>query len=171
MRAHCSVVPFEDNSGSHGCGRLGLGEREGKRLMLLRVQPSLDQRGVFGSTDAPLFPPTGTFEAIGGREAVARLVDGLYDRIEADRVLRPAFNRDLTEERVKLKLFFEAWFGGQPTYYGAAHRQGLRAAHAGVSISRGMAGRWLGHFFDSFAEAVEDPSIVNRIKPSITRLA
>src|SRR6266540_2772538 len=89
------------------------------RSISLPVQTRLDHRGVFGSSDAPLFPPEGTFEALGGREAVARLVDGLYDRIEADAVLRPAFHRDLTEDRKKVKLFFEAWFGGAPAYFDA----------------------------------------------------
>jgi hemoglobin len=111
------------------------------------------------------------FEAIGGREAVAKLVDKLYDRIETDRILRPAFNRDLTKEREKQKRFFEAWLGGAPTYFDAAWPPGLKAAHGSVSISQGMAERWLGHFFDSFAETIKAPSLVNQIKPFISRLA
>ncbi|HEY3418848.1 MAG TPA: ankyrin repeat domain-containing protein [Armatimonadota bacterium] len=137
----------------------------------LAVQPSLDHRGVFGSGDAPLFPPAGTLEALGGREAVARLIDGLYERIETDAILRPAFFPDLAEEREIVKLFFEAWFGGLPAYFDAEWRHGLRAAHTGISISRGMADRWVGHFFDSFAETIEDPTVAVRIRPSITRLA
>jgi hemoglobin len=120
---------------------------------------------------APLFPPTGTFEALGGRATIARLVDGLYDRIEMDSVLRPAFNRDLTREREKLKLFFEAWFGGAPTFFDALWPPGLKAAHGSVSISRGMATRWIGHFLDSFAEALKNPAIINHIKPLISHLA
>src|SRR5690348_14965527 len=93
-----------------------------------RVQPSLAHRGTFGLGNGPFFPPAGTFEALGGREAVARLVDGLYDRIETDTLLRPAFNRDLTHEREKQKRFFEAWFGGAPAYFDAAWPPGLQAA-------------------------------------------
>lgn len=143
--------------------------REGSHL--LQVQPSLEHRGVFGSGTAPLFPPVGTFEAIGGREAVARLVDGLYDRIEKDKVLRPAFNRDLTRERERVKHFFEAWFGGEQSYFNEGWRQGLKTTHGNVSISRGMADRWIGHFLDSFAEAVIAPDAISRVKPSIIRLA
>lgn len=77
--------------------------------ILRQVQTCLDHRNAFGprpeGTGATLFPPAGTFEALGGRAAVARFVDGLYDRIERDTVLRPAFNRDLTRERERQKLF------------------------------------------------------------------
>jgi truncated hemoglobin YjbI/ankyrin repeat protein len=111
------------------------------------------------------------FAALGGRAAVARLVDGLYDRIEADTVLRPAFNRDLTRERERQKLFFEAWFGGAPTYFDAGWPPGLKAAHGSVSISRSMAGRWLEHFLAAFAGVVTDPAIRSDIEPLIARLA
>lgn len=137
----------------------------------LPVQPRLDHRAGLGLDVASLFPPQGTFEALGGREAVARLVERLYDRFETDPVLRPAFSRDLTHEREKVKLFFEAWFGGASTYFDAGWPPGLQAAHGPVSISRGMAGRWVGHFLDSLAEAVRDPDIVQQIKPIISRLA
>ena len=138
----------------------------------LPVQTGLDHRGVFGSGVAPLFPPAGTFAAIGGREAVARLVDGLYDRIEADPVLRPAFNRDLEPERRKQKLFFEEWLGGASIYFDAEWRQDLKSTHAArISISPGMANRWIGHFLDSLAEAANDTAVVGSIEPSISRLA
>ena len=141
------------------------------RLISLSVQTHLDHRGGIGVGSAPLFPPPGTFEGIGGRVAVARLVDGLYDRIENDTLLRPAFNRDLTREREKQKLFFEGWFGGESTYFNADWPPSLKAVHVPVAISHGMAMRWLGHFIDSFADAVRDPAILNPIKPFITRLA
>ena len=140
-------------------------------LMPLTVQTHLDHRGGIGPGSAPLFPPPGTFEAIGGRVAIARLVDGLYNRIENDTFLRPAFNHDLTKEREKQKLFFEAWFGGAPTYFNAEWPPSLKAVHVPVSISQGMATRWIGHFLDSFADAVKDQAIINPITPYITRLA
>jgi truncated hemoglobin YjbI/ankyrin repeat protein len=137
----------------------------------LAVQTGLDHRGGFGPDVVPLFPPAGTFAALGGREAVARLVTGLYDRIEADPVLRPAFNHDLTGERERQKLFFEAWFGGAPTYFDAAWRRGLNARHEKITISRGMAERWVAHFLDSLGEAATDPGIVDCVRPIITGLA
>ena len=139
--------------------------------MLLSVQTRLDHRAGIGLNVMSLFPPAGTFEALGGRAAIAKIVDGLYDRIETDTVLRPAFNRDLVKERERVKYFFEAWFGGAPTYFDAQWSPGLTGRHGTVSISRGMAGRWVGHFLHACAEAVEDPSMVARIKPLVARLA
>lgn len=141
------------------------------RPITLQVQPSLDHRGTFVRQDVPLFPPPETFAAVGGQGEVARLVDGLYDRIETDTFLRPAFNRDLTQEREKQKRFFEAWLGGAPSYFDTGWPLGLKSAHASVSISPGMAERWLGHFFDSFAETIPDPALLNHLKPFITQLA
>src|SRR5579859_476510 len=76
--------------------------QEYPRFSGLKVQPGLAHRGGLDPGDAPLFPHEGMFEAIGGTAAVASLVDGLYDRIEADALLRPAFLPDLTNEREKL---------------------------------------------------------------------
>ena len=137
----------------------------------LPVQTSLDHRGGIVHAGAELYPPAGAFEAIGGREAIARLVDGLYDRIEADPVLRPAFSRNLAHEREMLKLFFEAWFGGPSTYFDTRSRHGLRATHGGISISLDMADHWVSHFFDSFAESIPDSTLARQIRPAITRLA
>lgn len=137
----------------------------------LQLQSRLAHRGALDPDSVPLFPPPGTFDAVGGREAVVRLVDGLYDRIETDALLRPAFNRDLKRERERQKLFFEAWFGGAPAYFDAAWPPGLKAVHEPVSISRGMAHRWLGHFLAAFSEVVQDPTIIHTIKPLISRLA
>lgn len=156
---------------SKKCHLMSESEKQGKWSIPLRVQTDLGHRGGLGSGDAPLFPPAGTFEALGGREAVGRLVDGLYDRIEGDPVLRPAFNRDLTEERRKLKFFFEEWFGGAPAYFTREWPPGLKAAHGSISISRGMAGRWVGHFLDACADAVKDPAVIKRIQPSVSGLA
>jgi ankyrin repeat protein/truncated hemoglobin YjbI len=139
--------------------------------MPLSVQTRLDHRGGVGMGVAPVLPPAGTFEALGGRLAIASIVDGLYDRIETDNVLRPAFGRDLAREREKVKPFFEAWFGGAQTYFDAEWSPGLTGRHAGISISCGMAGRWVGHFLDALAEAVEEPSMVVQIEPIISRLA
>lgn len=135
------------------------------------VQLSLDHRSVFKKSRLPLFPPADTFKALGGQAAIAKLVDGLYNQIERDSLLRPAFNRDLTRERERQKHFFEAWFGGDPSYFDAAWPPGLKEVHVPVSISHNMAKRWLGHFLAVLAEVTKDQTLVKTIQPYITRLA
>lgn len=138
---------------------------------LVALHTGLQHRGAIGQDGGQLFALGGTYEAIGGGEAIGRLVDRLYDRLEADPVLRPAFGRDLANERAKVKRFFEAWFGGSQAYFDTDWPPGLQVAHAGISISRGMAARWLTHFFDSFAEMIGDSAIAAQIEPILTRLA
>jgi len=145
-------------------------QKQSRRYRPPRLQTSLHHRGGLTPNAASLFPPAGTFEALGGREAVAGIVDGLYDRIETDTVLRPAFRRDLTEERKRVTLFFEAWLGASPEYFNADWPPGLEAAHGAVSISPGMARRWVRHFLDSCANVVKDPAAVALIKPLISRI-
>lgn len=139
------------------------------RMPLLPLCDGLEHRG--GFSPEAMFLPAGAYDDFGGRDAIHRLVDALYDRFEADPILRPLFARDLTEERAKVKLFFEGWFGGSPDYFNADWRHGLRPAHRHISISRGYAGRWIGHFLSACAEACADPDVVRSLKAPIARLA
>ena len=52
---------------------------------------------------------------------MAKIVDGLLDRIERDGELRRLFGRDLTHERETQKRFFTEWLGGESAYSEHAH--------------------------------------------------
>ena len=52
------------------------------------------------------------FDSIGGQATVDRLVDGLYDRFDADPVIRSLFGTDLTSSRARQKRFFAEWLWG-----------------------------------------------------------
>lgn len=118
-----------------------------------------------------MFPPMELFEALGGREAVARIADGLYDRIETDTLLRSAFPRELIQEREKLTCFMEAWFGAEPAYFDRTWPPSLTAAHGAISISPDMARRWVAHFLDACTDVVTNPDTVEQIRPFVVRLA
>lgn len=137
----------------------------------LPAHPGLEHRGGLNAAPESLYPPPGTFAALGGREGVARLVHGLYDRIEADPLLRSAFNRDLTHERENQAEFFAGWFGGPSRYFDAAWRPGLHHKHARLSISRGVAERWLAHFLAAFGEVSADSALLARVEPAVRSLA
>jgi truncated hemoglobin YjbI/ankyrin repeat protein len=82
---------------------------------------------------------------IGGHATIAALIDGLYDRIETDPLLRPLFGRDLANEREAQQRFFAEWLGGDTAYSDRAHLP-LAHRHDLLPITRALAERWLGHF-------------------------
>src|SRR5882757_5189985 len=62
------------------------------------------------------FVDSDVFLRVGGAAAIDALIDGLYDRIEADAALRPLFGRDLKNGREGQKRFFTEWLGGDRGY-------------------------------------------------------
>lgn len=113
------------------------------------VHPRLAHRGGLETQLAALHPPAETFKALGGRKAVAKLVDALYDRLLADPHLRGMFSATTTGERVRQKAFFEEWLGGEPCYARHYAARGLRQIHHEIHITKQDAARWLGHFRDA----------------------
>jgi truncated hemoglobin YjbI/ankyrin repeat protein len=101
------------------------------------------------------FAGSDLFAHIGGRAAIAVLVDGLYDRIETDAALQPLFGRDLSREREAQKRFFADWLGGEGGY--RTHLP-LKHRHDLLPITRALAGKWLAHFRASLDVAVPDAS-------------
>jgi truncated hemoglobin YjbI/ankyrin repeat protein len=101
----------------------------------------------------PLQDGGALFERIGGQASVDRLVDSLYDRFEADAVIRPLFGRDLANGRNRQKRFFAEWLGGPPRYSESAWG-GLYRHHEDLPITPGVAERWLDHFRGALSDAV-----------------
>jgi len=93
------------------------------------------------------------FDRIGGQPTVDRLVDSLYDRFEADRMLRPFFGNNLAAGRTRQKRFFAEWLGGPPRYSESAWGA-LYQHHEDLPITRSVADRWLDHFRDALGDAV-----------------
>jgi truncated hemoglobin YjbI/ankyrin repeat protein len=107
---------------------------------------------------------------IGGRAAVEALVDGLYDRIETDAVLRPLFSRDLAGEREAQKRFFAEWLGGDTSYSDRAHLP-LHHRHDLLPITRTLAEKWLEHLRDALVQAVSDIEARRAIEDKVRVLA
>ena len=95
------------------------------------------------------------FARIGGNATIETLIDGLYDRIEADAALRPLFGRDITSEREAQKRFFTEWLGGERNYSSCAYLP-LKHRHDLLPITRALASQWLAHFRGSLDIAVSD---------------
>jgi truncated hemoglobin YjbI/ankyrin repeat protein len=106
----------------------------------------------------------------GGRAAVDALVDGLYDRIEGDAVLRPLFGRDLSNEREAQKRFFTEWLGGEGAYTERAHVP-IAHRHDLLPITGALAGKWLSCFRAALEEAVSDAGARRAIYDKTRELA
>jgi len=107
---------------------------------------------------------------IGGHATIAALIDGLYDRIETDPLLRPLFGRDLANERAAQQRFFAEWLGGDTAYSDRAHLP-LAHRHDLLPITRALAERWLGHFRAALDMAVPDVDARRAIEDKVRVLA
>lgn len=107
---------------------------------------------------------------IGGRPTVDALIDGLYDRIEADPGLRRLFGRHLRQEREGQKRFFGEWLGGDSAYSERAY-WALADRHALSPISGALAEQWLGHFRAALETVVADPEARAAIETRVSGLA
>jgi len=115
------------------------------------------------SSPPPRTPATrqaGLWQRVGGRQAIERVVQEFYDRVEADLELRPLFPEDLTEGRQKQAEFLEQWLGGEPRYSQKYGHPRLRIRHFPFVIDQRAAGRWLRHMTEAMrAAGVGEPEI------------
>src|SRR5690349_16733683 len=106
----------------------------------------------------------------GGYAAVEALIDGLFERIATDPLLRPLFNRDFSNEREAQKRFFVEWLGGDTAYSDRAHVP-LAHRHHLLPITPKLAERWLGHFHAALEMAVPDHDARRAIDDKVRVLA
>jgi hemoglobin len=108
------------------------------------------------------------FERIGGQATVERLVDSLYARFEADKVIRSFFSRDTTTQREAQKVFFAEWLGG-PTGYSESAWGALYRHHEDLPITQAVAARWLDHLRGTLRDVIADEAdadvILERAQP------
>lgn len=116
-----------------------------------------------GGLRPPIRPDGTLFERVGGRPVVDAIVDGLYDRIEADSSIREMFLRNLEGERDKQKAFWEEWLGGEQRYTHHHAYSGLASRHAHLHITRKSAETWLTFLAASLDEAVASPELRQEI--------
>ncbi|SEP84599.1 globin domain-containing protein [Piscibacillus halophilus] len=103
------------------------------------------------------------YEAIGGAEAVDRLVEAFYKRVGQHPDLIPIFPDDLTETARKQKQFLTQFFGGPPLYIQEHGHPMLRARHMPFPITPTRRDAWL----ECMAGALEEAEIEEPYKTSI----
>jgi hemoglobin len=84
------------------------------------------------------------YEEIGGEDAVRRLVEAFYDRIDAESPgLRAMLPRDDSGSRQKLFEFLSGWLGGPQLYVARRGHPRMRLRHMPFSIGTAQAHEWL----------------------------
>ena len=75
------------------------------------------------------------YDHLGGREVIATVVAGLYDRLLGDPEIAPAFaGVEMTRLRSHMTTFLSAALGSELVYAG----RDMVSAHAGLQITDGM---------------------------------
>lgn len=83
------------------------------------------------------------------------LVDGFYEGIESDEVLRPMYPEgDLTAAKYHLTMFLEQYWGGPRTYQAQRGHPRLRMRHAEFVIDDDARDRWIAHMKASLAKQI-----------------
>ncbi len=93
----------------------------------------------------------GTFyDAVGGHETFAKLVDRFYEGVADDDVLREMYpEEDLGPAKERLTLFLEQYWGGPNTYSQNRGHPRLRMRHAPFKVNPDARDRWLAHMRDA----------------------
>ena len=100
------------------------------------------------------------FDAVGGEEFFVKLVDGFYQGIETDEVLRPMYvDQDLTESRRHLTLFLQQYWGGPATYQAERGHPRLRMRHMPFVIDEDARDRWIYHMHASLSQIEMDEAL------------
>lgn len=114
------------------------------------------------------------FERLGGVDAVRRLVDTFYDRMDARpdcAPLRALHPRDLATSRDKLAWYLTGWLGGPQVYVEKFGHPMLRARHLPFAIGVAERDQWLACMADALAAHVADDELRASLTGALARLA
>jgi len=105
--------------------------------------------------NAELKKPRTPYEALGGSETIARIVNRFYDLMESDpqyAKLRAMHAVDLTHMRGSLAGWLTAWAGGPKDWFDENPGKCMMSAHRGLGVNRETANQWA----DAMARAIAD---------------
>ncbi|WLR51597.1 globin [Bacillus tianshenii] len=93
------------------------------------------------------------YEAVGGDEAISKLVNIFYDKVGKHPELSPIFPDDLTETARKQRQFLTQYLGGPPLYTEEHGHPMMRARHLPFPITPKRAKAWLACMSEAMDEA------------------
>jgi len=83
------------------------------------------------------------YEALGGDAFFVDLVEGVYQGLENNEILRPMYPEDLTDAKRHLVLFLVQYWGGPRTYLEERGHPRLRMRHAPFKITKRAREAWM----------------------------
>jgi len=83
------------------------------------------------------------YDQVGGQAFFEKLVEGFYDAVSHDELLRPMYPEDLTESKRTLVLFLCQYWGGPTTYMDERGHPRLRMRHAPFRITKKARDAWM----------------------------
>ena len=87
------------------------------------------------------------YDEIGGFETIRRIVEGFYDEVAHDEVLRPLYpEEDLGPAAERFTLFLVQYWGGPTTYSDTRGHPRLRMRHAPFRVTPDARDHWLAAF-------------------------
>ncbi|MFD2130081.1 globin [Pseudogracilibacillus auburnensis] len=105
-----------------------------------------------------MLKPGTIYEAIGGQEAVDKIIDSLYKHIGKHPKLIPIFPDDLEESARKQRLFLTQFFGGPNLYFQDRGHPMLKRRHMEFEITPDRKDAWLECMNKALEEAnIEEP--------------
>ncbi|MEZ5379107.1 MAG: globin [Acidimicrobiales bacterium] len=107
------------------------------------------------------------YEAVGGLPYFETVVDGFFDRVEGDPVVRKLYPDDLAESRRRTALFLAQFWGGPTTYSDERGHPRLRARHLPFVIGQAERDGWVRHMMASIDATELPPSIFEAVRPML----
>ncbi len=107
--------------------------------------------------------PGTIYEAIGGFDAIERLVAAFYKRVGKNPKLIPIFPDDLTETARKQRLFLTQFFGGPRLYSEERGNPMMRRRHLPFEITPSRKDAWL----ECMSKALEEAAIAEPYRTAI----
>jgi hemoglobin len=114
------------------------------------------------------------FDRLGGADAVTRLVDTFYARMDASpeaAIVRAMHRDDLAPTKAVLTRYLTEWLGGPPLYSRERGHPRLRRRHLGFSIGPRERDAWMACMRGAAETVVADETMRGELLAAFSKLA
>lgn len=114
------------------------------------------------------------FEAVGGRDGVARIVGRFYDLMETDpayRALLAMHAPDLAPMRESLTGFLTGWMGGPRNWFTDHPGKCMMSVHGAIPITAATADQWISAMAAALRDCGVETGLTDRINAVFTDMA